>query len=319
MLLDVMMPRLSGYEVCRALREKHPIGELPVLFLTAKTQDSDLVAGLAVGGSDYLAKPIAKDELLARVRTHLALLSVHRQLTRVVDDLETKNADLAQFNYAVAHDLKNPLTTIMNFLGLARLDAASGRAERLEHDLDRLDAAAQKLRLLLDELFELSRVGVQGNPPEEVAFGELVREALAQLAGQVAERGVEVEVAPDLPVVNGDRARLLEVVRHLLGNAVQYLGDQPAPRIEVGVRAAAAPDGEPPVFFVRDNGMGIDPKYHEKVFGLFDRLDPEASEGTGIGLTLVRRIAEVHGGKVWVESAGLGEGSTFCLSLPVAR
>ncbi len=162
-------------------------------------------------------------------------------------------------------------------------------------------------------------MGIQANPSEDVAFGDLVRDALSQLAGQVAERGVEIEVAARLPAVTGDRARLLEAVRHLLGNAVKYLGDQPAPRIEVGVRNEATRDGESPVFCVGDNGMGIDPRYHEKVFGLFERLEPEASEGTGIGLALVKRIVEVHDGKVWVESEGLGKGSTFCVSLPVAR
>ncbi len=314
-VLDVMMPKMSGYEVCRALRERWSLEELPVIFLTAKNQIPDLVAGLAAGGNDYLAKPIGKDELLARVRTHLELLAIHRQLARVIGDLEAKNAELAQFNYTVAHDLRNPLTTIMNFLGLARRDAASGRSERLERDFDRLDSAAEKLRVLLDELFELLRVGIQANPSETVAFGELVQDALAQLAGQVAERGVEVEVAPDLPMVSGDRARLLEAVRHLLANAIQYLGDQPSPRIEVGVRAAEAPD-EPPIVYVRDNGVGIDPQYHDKVFDLFERLDPGASEGTGIGLAMVKRIIEVHGGRIWVESEGRGRGSTFCFTLP---
>ncbi len=127
---------------------------------------------------------------------------------------------------------------------------------------------------MLDELFELSRVGVEPDPFEEMAFGDLVGEALAELAGQVAERRVEVVVAADLPAVCGDRVRLLEAVRHLLGNAVKYLGDQASPRIEVAVRAAA--DGQPPAFYVRDNGIGIDPKYHDKVFGLFERLDPKA-------------------------------------------
>ncbi len=91
-----------------------------------------------------------------------------------------------------------------------------------------------------------------------------------------------------------------------------------APRIELGVRIAATPEAEPPTFFVRDNGIGIDAQYHEKVFGLFDRLDPEASEGTGIGLALVKRIVEVHGGRIWVESEGVGRGSTFCFTLPRA-
>ncbi len=153
-------------------------------------------------------------------------------------------------------------------------------------------------------------------PCEDVALGELVGDALADLGKTIAEKGIEVEVAPDLPVVCGDRARLLEAVWHLLGNAVKYLGDQPAPRIEVGVRHEKTGDEESPIFYVRDNGPGIEPKYHERVFGLFERLDPEATEGTGIGLALVKRIVEVHGGRIWVESEGRGQGSTFCFTLP---
>ena len=308
-ILDVMMPRMSGHEVCRALRQRYSLEDLPVIFLTARSQLSDLVAGMAAGGNDYLAKPIGKEELLARVRTHLELLSVHRRLA-------TKNEELARFNYTVAHDLRNPLTTIMNFLGLARRDAASGRTERLEDDFDRLDAAAGNLRRQLDNLFELSRVGLQVHSPEEVAFNELVREALAELAGPIAEREVEVVVAAGLPAVTGDRARLQEALRHLLSNAARYLGDQASPRIEVGVRAAHPLNGGPPIFYVRDNGIGIDPRYQEKIFGLFERLDPEASEGTGIGLALVRRIVEVHGGHIWVESDGRDQGSTFFFTLP---
>lgn len=308
-LLDVMMPKMSGYEVCRTLREQHPLEELPVIFLTAKNQVSDLVEGLDAGGNDYLAKPVDKNELLARVRTHLELLSVHRRLA-------TKNAELARFNYTVAHDLRNPLVTIRNFLGLARRDAASGHADRLEADLDRLDSAAERLQQLLDELFELSRVGLQSDPPEEVSLGELVDDALAELAEAIAEREVTIEVASDLPRVVGDRPRLREVVRHLLDNAFRYLGDTASPRVEVGVRQAS--DDAPPTFYVRDNGMGIDPRYHQKVFGLFERLAPEA-EGTGVGLALVQRIVEVHGGRIWVESEGPGQGSTFCWTLPRSK
>ena len=116
---------------------------------------------------------------------------------------------------------------------------------------------------------------------------------------------------PELPVVLGDRVRLTEVFQNLIANAVKYMGDQTNPRIEIGSRS----DEAEVVCFVRDNGMGIDPRYHEKVFGLFERLDA-SNEGTGIGLALVKRIIEVHGGRVWVESEGRGQGSTFLFTLP---
>ena len=116
-----------------------------------------------------------------------------------------------------------------------------------------------------------------------------------------------------LPVVDGDRHRLLEVFQNLIENAVKFRSGQGEPVVEVGSRPG--PDG--PVVYVRDNGVGIDPRYHDRVFGLFERLDPRV-EGTGVGLALVKRIVEVHGGRVWVESEGAGKGSAFCFTLPVA-
>jgi len=165
-------------------------------------------------------------------------------------------------------------------------------------------------------LLELSRIGRLMNPPEETPLDELAREAVITVAGRLAMRGVHVEIAPDLPVVYGDRTRLREVLENLLSNAVKYMGDQPHPRIEIGVRYDGA-DAER-VFYVRDNGMGIEPRYHQKVFGLFEKLDPKA-EGTGVGLAIVRRIVEVHGGRIWVESEGAGLGSAFCFTLADRR
>lgn len=149
-ILDVMMPEMSGYEVCRALRKRHRLVELPVIFLTAKNQVSNLVDGLNAGGNDYLPKPVDREELLARVSTHLELLAVHRRLAR-------RNAELAKFNDTVAHDLRNPLTTITNYLTLVRRDAALGKTDHIVNDLDHLDTAAENLQQLIDELFELSK------------------------------------------------------------------------------------------------------------------------------------------------------------------
>ena len=229
----------------------------------------------------------------------------------LITELEAKNAELEQFTYTVSHDLKSPLFTIQGFLGLLEKDAAEGDAERLKGDIKQISAATQKMQLLLEDVLELSRIGRLVSPPVEVSLSELAREALDLVAGQINERGVQVEISPDLPGVFGDRLRLLEVLQNLIDNAIKFMDTQPKPRVEIGVRQ----ERKESICYVRDNGLGIDPRYHKKVFGLFDRLDQD-SEDTGIGLALVKRIVEVHGGRIWVESEGLGHGSTFCFTIP---
>ena len=140
----------------------------------------------------------------------------------------------------------------------------------------------------------------------------MAREAVELVTGRIKERGIAVEVASEMPVVCVDRIRLLEVYQNLIDNAVKFMGHQPEPRVEIGVEQK---DGEV-VCFVRDNGIGIKPRYHEQIFDLFDRLNHEG-EGTGIGLALVKRIVEVHGGRIWVESEGSDLGSTFWFTLPL--
>jgi signal transduction histidine kinase len=217
---------------------------------------------------------------------------------------------MERFTYTVSHDLKSPLITIRGFLGLLEKDMAAGDARRLKEDIAHIQEAVRRMQMLLDELLTLSRVGRLSNPPQEISMSELAREAVDQVAGQIAERDVRVVIAPDLPRVYGDYPRLLEVLQNLVDNAVKFAGDQPEPRVEIGARE----EGEEPIFFVRDNGIGIDPRYHQKIFGLFERLSAD-TEGTGIGLALVKRIIEVHGGRIWVESA-IGQGTTFLFTLP---
>jgi chemotaxis family two-component system sensor kinase Cph1 len=228
----------------------------------------------------------------------------------LIRELEAKNAELERFTYTVSHDLKSPLVTIRGFLGFVERDAVAGNHERLQIDLRRIDEATDRMATLLDELLELSRVGRVVNPPEAIPFGELAADAAALVAGPIAERGVQVQIDEGLPTVWGDRTRLLQVVQNLLENAVKFSGDQPRPRVEIGARA-----GSPPLLYVRDNGVGVEASHHERIFGLFDKLDAK-SPGAGVGLALVRRIVELHGGRVWVESDGAGGGSTFLLSLP---
>ncbi len=236
---------------------------------------------------------------------------VAQERETLINELEAKNAELERFTYTVSHDLKSPLITIRGFMGLLTKDVAAGDLDRMHTDLMRISEATDKMQRLLNELLELSRVGRLANAPERVPLESIVREALSLVEGRLSARSVRVEIAPQLPEVFVDRARLVEVMQNLLDNAVKFMSTQAEPRIEIGVRDEV----NRRVLFVRDNGLGIDPRYHDKIFGLFDKLDPK-SEGTGIGLALVKRIIEVHGGRIWVESAGLGQGAAFCFTLP---
>jgi PAS domain S-box-containing protein len=247
---------------------------------------------------------ILRNEIAERQR-------MEEEREQLITELEARSAEMERFTYTVSHDLKSPLITIQGFLGLLEKDAMAGDIELMQTDMTYIRAAAATMQRLLNELLELSRIGRVVNPLTEISLSELAQEAVTLVSGQITARGVQVHIAPNLPVVMGDRPRLLEVLQNLLDNAVKFMGSQPQPCIHLGVRL----EGEETVYYVRDNGVGIEPRYHEKVFGLFERLDV-SSDGTGIGLTLVKRIIEVHGGRIWVESAGEGHGSTFCFTLP---
>ena len=225
-------------------------------------------------------------------------------------ELQQKNAELERFTYTVSHDLKSPIITIKGFTGSLEKDLANGKYERMTGDLKRVSDAADKMNDLLRDLLELSTIGRIIKEPEAVDMNLLVTDVLAQLAGPLKHRNLTVAVQPGLPAVLCDKRRMAEVLQNLFENAINYMGEQAEPLIQFGMREEAGEN----IFFVQDNGIGIDEKYHRVIFDLFNKLDAESS-GTGIGLALVKRIIEVHDGKVWVESEGEGKGSRFCFTV----
>jgi PAS domain S-box-containing protein len=257
---------------------------------------------------------VASNVLGAAIKRQLDEAALQKELEQralLINELESKNQELERFTYTVSHDLKSPLVTINGFLGYLERDAITGNFERLRQDSQRIQEAVSKMQRLLNELLELSRIGRMMNFPQQVIFDELLNEALMIVHGQFKERGITVQIQPGLPVVYGDKPRLVEVLQNLLDNAAKYMGDQPQPRIAIGQRGM---QDEKPILYVQDNGIGIAPAHYERIFGLFNKLDVK-TEGTGVGLALVKRIIEVHGGRIWIESEE-GQGATFLFTLP---
>jgi PAS domain S-box-containing protein len=254
---------------------------------------------------------ISADTAIIMVRDISQRRWVETDRENLIQELEDKNAELERFTYTVSHDLKSPLITIKGFLGFLEEDAASGNVERFRSDIKRISDATEKMQSLLNELLELSRVGRVMNIPEYAAFEDLAAEAVELVHGHLQSSGATVTIQPGMPSVYGDRRRLVEVLQNIVDNAAKFMGTQTRPHIEIGQ------DGEmegKPIFFIKDNGLGIEHEHLDRIFGLFNKLDAN-SEGTGIGLTIVKRIIEVHDGKIWVTSE-IGRGSTFFFTLP---
>lgn len=263
--------------------------------------------GMSIDGPQDRKGPVTR-LVIARDVTERRRAEAEREA--LIRALEAKNAELERFTYTASHDLRSPLVTIGSYLSHVEEAASRGDLEAMAADVDRIRRATLRMDRLLKDLLELSRVGHVMAPPQPLPFGELAAEAVDLVRGRLAARGIEVEVEKDLDVVHGDRGRLLEVLQNLIDNAAKFMGEQKEPRIWIGARL----EGGETVFFVRDNGLGIDPAHHERVFGLFDKLDPKG-EGTGVGLALVKRIVELHRGRIWVESEGASKGATFCFTL----
>ena len=288
------------------------IGVLSVQSYEPYAYSDELVETLT-GISHQVAVAIQNSQLYTNVQRELneRRLAEEKQES-LIRELGQRNAELERLAYTLSHELKSPLITIRGFLGYLREDAVKGDLTRLERDVRRITDATEKMLRLINELIELMSVGRLIHTPRDLSLREVALEAVELVRENLERHHVTVHVAEDLPHLHGDHKRLLEVFQNLIENAIKFMGSQPEPRIEIGQRSGA--DSEP-VFYVRDNGIGIEPRFHERVFGIFHKLDI-ASEGTGIGLALVKRIIEVHGGGIWIESEGNGTGAAFCFTLP---
>lgn len=227
--------------------------------------------------------------------------------------LKLKSEEMENFVYMVSHDLKSPLVTIKTFLKMLEQDLKDDNRAMITQDLEFICGATEKVEALLEALLQLSRIGRIDSPTNILPANKLVADCLTALAGPLQQRQVETAVA-DMPYeLNGDPLHFGQLWQNLIENAIKYMGDQALPKISIGVERQE----DEAIFFIRDNGLGIAAEHHQHIFTIFTQLN-RASEGTGLGLSLVKKITELYGGRIWVESQGTGHGSCFKFTLPTA-
>jgi signal transduction histidine kinase len=328
-LLDINMPGMSGYEVCEALKQDPGTCDIPVIFISALDEVADKVRAFTVGGVDYITKPFQFEEVLARVETHLSLQNLQRQLLATnqelaqrLEELEARNAELDAFAHTVAHDLKNPVTTLIGFGSLlqSRPDLPD---EKRAFYVDVINQNSHKMSNIIDELLLLSSVReVDEIALDVVDMAAVVDEAQARLRYVIEEKQAEVRLPARWPrAVLGYAPWIEEVWVNYISNAVKYGGcpeDDVCPVVELGFDEGGRTDGAKSNarvrFWVRDNGGGLTPEEQSRLFTPFERLHQVRAEGHGLGLSIVRRIVEKLGGQVGVESR-VGQGCVFSFTL----
>lgn len=242
---------------------------------------------------------------ISRTITHV----LAKQDLNLLDELSNRADELDHFALTISHDLKTPLAAIGGFAELLNDRLAAGDPVQARFCAKRISEVTQRMENRLNELLKLAKMGKTIEPADEINFGEIVVEALNLVKPRLSKKHILVKKEQHFPTVLCDRARLLEVMENLLDNAIKYIGEQPS-QIEIGCRE----EPDETVFFVKDNGIGIQTQHFDRIFELFKRLDKD-SKGDGTGLAIIKRIIEAHGGRIWVESEGAGKGSCFCFTL----
>jgi len=307
-LLDVMMPDMSGFEVCRRLKQDAKLAKTPVIFITAKTDTESILTGFEVGGVDYVTKPFRLEELRARVGTHIALHRRERELQQF-------NATKDKFISIVAHELKIPMGGIRAFVALLNEQFERFSIADIRENIRLIKDGLEGLYNLIENLLDWShlQVGLIPYRRRDLELGSLVRQVVQQFDGDAKAKRIrwDIRVPPAISAC-GDLEMVETIVRNLVSNAVKYGRDQ-------GRVSICAEDRERDILItVADDGCGISPLDQTKLFRLdaeLKRRGTHGESGTGMGLILAKEYVECHGGEIWLESE-LDQGTQVFVALP---
>ncbi len=311
-LLDLRMPEMDGFEVCRRLKADPRTAGIPVIFMTAVDDTAHKVMGFGLGAVDYITKPIQREELLARIQHHLQLHRLQAELSAKSRDLALKNAELEAYAHTIAHSLKTPLAAAIRFLEILQKYKSDGLSEDQRHLVQQAASALGATGDVVEALLLLSMVSQQEVELARLDMAALVGQALRQLADLQTRAQATVVLPKAWPDAVGFAPWVGEVWLNLLSNAIKYGGSPP--RIELGGERR----GEQACFWVRDNGQPLSAEEARRVFVPFTRLHRERAGGHGLGLVTVQRIVSRLGGSVGVEP-GAGGGNQFFFTLPLSR
>ncbi|MEI6900549.1 MAG: response regulator, partial [Bacteroidota bacterium] len=308
-LLDIMMPGMDGYEVCRRLKETPGLADIPVIFISALGKTDTIVKAFAAGGVDYINKPFQAAEVKARVQTHLKLHRQNKELKELNEFLEQRVAErtheIEQFTFITAHDLREPLLAMTSFTQLLQDEFAG----KLEGDGNRyiefIAGSAVRMKSIVKDLLDYLILG-KDSIWSMVDCNIIVRAVIADLDDLITRNHAKITVEK-LPVLYGYEAELKLLFRNLIVNAIKFRKKDISPEIKIMAESYEKRWS----FKISDNGIGMEEKNREKIFIIFKRMVKRNEyEGTGIGLSQCKKIVELHGGKIWVESSP-GVGSIF--------
>ena len=326
-LLDVMMPQMDGFEVCRRLKEDGKTKAIPIIMVTALSEKQHRIKAMEVGADDFISKPVDYTELTIRVNSLLRIKSYQDELSQSLQVIAAKNAKMEELErvrdglaHMIIHDLRNPLTAISAFLQLSIMDPG-GLSEKNKERVERCIHFSQELERMIQNLLDISKMenGKMELNREKISLPDLITETLKRFAPTVEERQISLSFSgnDNLPPILIDRSIVKRVVTNLVDNAIRYTSKGGS--IEVATHTT--PDQETLCLEVKDSGMGIPPEYQEKIFNKFEQVKlkkaGDRAGSSGLGLTFCKMAIEAHGGKIGVESEGLGKGCTFRIQFPV--
>lgn len=311
-LLDVILPGIDGYAVCRAIKQNPETAEIPVIFMTTISETENIVAAFEMGAVDYITKPIRSMEALARIRTHLTLRDLQLRQRAQIREHEMLIADLEAFTHMVAHDLKGPIANVVAFADLIRNDRNVLAGDHLDELVDMLMQTGYKMNDIIESLLVLAGVRLKDVVLVPVDMEKVVEESLYRLTRQIDMLGAEIILPETWPTAIGVPAWIEEVWVNYISNGLKYGGRPPV--LELGV--STLPDNRLK-FWVKDNGAGIPADQQKLLFQPFERLQQTRISGHGLGLSIVKRIVNKLSGTVGVESK-VKRGSSFYFTLLTA-